>query len=247
MSSFTSPARSVPSGPFSASAQPGMAGGQAPADRALPHPDVWRGGQGMAQTQACMETGLPALSAQLPGGGWPRGALVEILLPRAGCGEWQLLQPALVPGERPVALVRPPHVPQSAAWTQAGGDMARLMWVRAQQDADALWAAEQSLRSGALDAVLLWQGAADYRQLHRLHLAAQGCHALFFMLRPQAQACQPSPAALRLALAPQGLAGGFQVNILKRRGGWLSQAVHLPFHLAAGADAGAIGAAGGMG
>ncbi|WP_167731864.1 translesion DNA synthesis-associated protein ImuA [Kerstersia gyiorum] len=193
----------------------------------LPHPDVWRGGQGLAREPACVATGWPELSAQLPGGGWPRGALVEILLPHTGCGEWQLLQPALLPGERPVALVRPPHIPQAAAWEQGGGDIARLLWVKASQDGDALWAAEQILRSSALDALLLWQGAAEYRQLHRLHLAAQGCHSLFFMLRPQSMACQPSPAALRLALMPlQG--GSFQVSILKRRGGWASQAVRLP-------------------
>ncbi|CAM4383742.1 translesion DNA synthesis-associated protein ImuA [Kerstersia similis] len=220
----SNPSLACPAGPLpETAAQPGQAGPQG----SLPHPDVWRGAQGLAQLAACVDTGLPALSAQLPGGGWPRGTLVEILLPRAGCGEWQLLQPALLHGERPVALVRPPHVPQSAAWEQAGGDAMRLMWVRAQQDADALWAAEQILRSGSLDALLLWQGAADYRQLHRLHLAAQGCHALFFMLRPQAQARLPSPAALRLALTPDGPEGDFQVHILKRRGGWLSRSVRL--------------------
>lgn len=39
--------------------------------------------------------GLPALSAELPCGGWPLGVLVELLLPQPGTGETRLLKPAL--------------------------------------------------------------------------------------------------------------------------------------------------------
>lgn len=197
--------------------------------KALPHPDVWRGGEGMARALQCVDTGVPALSAQLPGGGWPRGALVEILLPQPGAGEWQLLRPALLQGHRSILLIRPPYVLQAAAWSQAGGDIGRLLWLRGVQDGEALWAAEQGLRCGALDAVLLWQGQADYRQLHRLHLAAQDSQSLFFMLRPVSLANQASPAALRLALERDVLGKRWQARILKRRGGWGARPVALPF------------------
>jgi hypothetical protein len=48
----------------------------------------------------------PTLSAELPGGGWPVGALVELLLQQAGVGEVRLLRPALgAVGKRPIALL----------------------------------------------------------------------------------------------------------------------------------------------
>ncbi|CAB3772580.1 hypothetical protein LMG29542_06901 [Paraburkholderia humisilvae] len=51
-----------------------------------------------------------SLSAELSGGGWPVGALIELLPQRFGNGELGLLQPALVSfGKRPIALIEPPH------------------------------------------------------------------------------------------------------------------------------------------
>jgi protein ImuA len=52
--------------------------------------------------------------------------------------------------------------------------------------------------------------------LRRLNLAAQAGPALFFMFRPSCDADQPSPAPLRLALAPA--CGGVRVDFIKRRG-----------------------------
>ena len=67
---------------------------------ASPHlpdvPGVWSGAQWQhgAQVQA-LSTGHAALDTQLPGGGWPLGAMSEILLPEHGLGPWTLLAPAL--------------------------------------------------------------------------------------------------------------------------------------------------------
>ncbi len=59
------------------------------------HPALWRAdGLGRAPT-AGWPTGFAALDAELPGGGWPVGALTELLLPHPGVGEWRLLAPAL--------------------------------------------------------------------------------------------------------------------------------------------------------
>jgi hypothetical protein len=56
-----------------------------------------------------LASGFPALDAELPGAGWPRGALTELLTTRAGIGELSLLQPALrqCAAQGPVALVAP--------------------------------------------------------------------------------------------------------------------------------------------
>src|ERR1044071_6445717 len=59
----------------------------------LAHPSVWRG-----RSRAAVETfptGFAALDAGLPGGGWPRHGLIEILTPQPGIGELYLLLPVL--------------------------------------------------------------------------------------------------------------------------------------------------------
>src|SRR5260370_9461696 len=61
----------------------------------LDRPDIWRGdslSQAGAPTLPC---GFPGLDAELPGGGWPVGALTEILPAHEGIGELRLLGPAL--------------------------------------------------------------------------------------------------------------------------------------------------------
>ncbi|MFA5488038.1 MAG: recombinase RecA, partial [Candidimonas sp.] len=76
-----------------------------------PHPAVWRGNQLMTPPDRCVDTGHPALTPHLPGGGWPLGSLIDLLPARAGIGELQLLRPALLAqGARPIAMIAPPHV-----------------------------------------------------------------------------------------------------------------------------------------
>src|SRR5690606_37345121 len=103
---------------------------------------------------------------------------------------------------RTVMLIEPPHVPQIAAWASWSSQPSRLLWVQASRQADALWAAERALRSGAFGALLLWQGRMRAPALRRLQLAAQHGETLFFLVRPQALASQVSPAPLRLVLEP---------------------------------------------
>ena len=60
----------------------------------LERPDVWRS-EDFAVQEAVVPTGHAPLDAQLPGGGWPVGSLVEILQAQPGRHAWQLLLPAL--------------------------------------------------------------------------------------------------------------------------------------------------------
>ena len=116
-------------------------------------------------------------------------------------------------GER-VVLVGPPHIPYPRAWLAAGVDLTRLAIVQA-TGREALWAAEQCLRSGSCGAVLCWPKQADDRALRRLQVAAETGQTLAFAYRPLEEALNPSPAALRLALEAQPL----QLRVLKCRGG----------------------------
>src|SRR5512142_2015674 len=116
--------------------------------RLLSHPALWRGGD-CAPEPASVATGFSALDAVLPGGGWPRGALTEVLLEREGIGELRLTLPALVRLQaegRSVVWVSPPHRPYAPALAAAGLDLARLVVVRGCTAAESLWAYEQALR-----------------------------------------------------------------------------------------------------
>ncbi|MEP7042506.1 MAG: translesion DNA synthesis-associated protein ImuA [Dokdonella sp.] len=184
----------------------------------LRHPGIWRRSATSAGTIDAQPSGLAELDALLPGGGWPRGALSEILIEQDGLGECSLLLPALAAltqARRRVALIAPPYVPYAPALAAAGVDLAQLVHIDA-SGADTHWTAEQCLRAGCCGAVLNWLPQADYRQLRRLQLAAETGAAIGFVFRPLAAASQASPAALRLRVT----AGeeGPRIEILKCRG-----------------------------
>ncbi|QDZ27758.1 translesion DNA synthesis-associated protein ImuA [Noviherbaspirillum sp. UKPF54] len=188
---------------------------------------VWRASQLGSHRSAVAPTGYAALDRELPGGGWPSAALIELLLRQAGIGEMQLLRPALagIAPKRRIALVQPPHAPQAAAWSAWGLPAERLLWVRAARSADAMWSAEQILRNGSCGALLFWPTHARPEALRRLHLAAQAADILFWAMRPLAGAQDASPAPLRLALHPAN--GGVKIAIVKRRGPLQGAPLHL--------------------
>jgi protein ImuA len=191
------------------------------------HPSLWRASQLARASTRCVDTGHAALSAQLPGGGWPTGDFVDVLLLQPGNGEMRLLRPALAAvAERRIVLLQPPHPPQALALAALGVPPSQLIWLRASRTADALWAAEQVLRSGSCGALLFWQNQVRSDSLRRLHLAAQGGETLFFMMRPLAAGQDASPAPLRLALRPQ--AGGMEIDFVKRRGPQRDAPLFLP-------------------
>lgn len=180
--------------------------------------DIWRGGERAQHTFHGLPTGHAALDAAI--GGWPRGALTELLTDHAGIGELNLLLPTLaaLSRERCIAFVAPPYIPYAPALAAAGVDLARFLWLRPHNDTDALWAMEQSLRSGVCGAVLGWPVRVDQRSLRRLQLAAETGQALAVLYRPRRAAAAASPAALRLELLPTP--AGLRIHPLKRRGSW---------------------------
>ena len=185
-------------------------------DHLLAQRRVWRGQRTDRTAADARPTGFAALDAALPVGGWPSAALSEVLLPADGVGELQLVWPALAAlsqDEGVIALVAPPYLPYAPAWQAAGVRLASLQVITT-PPREALWAAEQCLRSGACAAVLCWPGHADDRALRRLQVAAETGHALGLAFRPLRAAANPSPAALRIAIdtAPR------QLRVLKCRG-----------------------------
>jgi hypothetical protein len=198
------------------------------------HP-VWRGGA-LAQAVSAVPTGFAPLDAQLPGGGWPRQGLTELLADEPGIGELGLLLPAfagLTGAGRRGVWIAPPYVPYAPALAAAGVDLANLLIVRAAERREALWAAEQALRSGSCHALAAWLPRPRYAELQRLAVAAEAGTAAAFLFRPWAAAGESSPAGLRLGLEPAG--GRLAVHVLKRRGAPAARPLHLdlerPFHV----------------
>jgi cell division inhibitor SulA/protein ImuA len=196
-------------------------------DKILANPRVWRG-RDQAGRRAGLASGYPELDRHLPGGGWPRESLTEVLTEHYGIGELRLLMPALArlstetssqdftePGW--IAWVAPPFQPYPPALQQCGIDLSRMLIVRPRDDSEILWSAEQALSSGTCAAVLLWPSILDDQASRRLQLAAEKGRSWAIAFRPLAARRQPSAAALRLELHPDGQAT--RVHILKSRGG----------------------------
>jgi hypothetical protein len=184
----------------------------------LRHPGIWRRSPAARPKIDAEPTGNADLDKRLPGGGWPRGALSEILIENDGIGECSLLLPALAAltqAERRVVFVAPPYIPYPPALAAAGIDLAYVVHIDA-ADADTHWTAEQCLRAGCCGAVLSWMPRTDYQKLRRLQLAAETGGAIGFVFRPLAAARETSPAALRVQVSVAE--SGPCVEILKCRG-----------------------------
>jgi len=180
--------------------------------------DVWRGDTLAALPETTIPSGHAELDAELPGGGWPRGNLTELLVDQGGVGEMSLLLPALAHLSAAggwLALVAPPWQAHAPAWQAAGIALERLVVVRAGQQVG--WCVEQLLACGGFAGVLAWPEAGiDARTLRRLQVAAEGRPVFACLWRPTVAFRVPSPAPLRVAL----VAGerGLSVRIVKRRG-----------------------------
>ncbi|HSV17948.1 MAG TPA: translesion DNA synthesis-associated protein ImuA [Casimicrobiaceae bacterium] len=201
----------------------------------LAHPAIWRGGD-CAPEPAALPTGHAALDAALPGGGWPAGALTEILLEREGIGELRLTLPVLAQltrAGRAVVWIAPPYRPYAPALAASGLDLARLIVVRARTLRDSLWAYEQALRAGDCGAAFAWLDVHEPRALRRLAVAAREGRTWGALWRRPGQRASATSAPLRLALAPHE--GRLAVHVLKRRGAELTQPVMLDVARAAAA------------
>jgi hypothetical protein len=190
--------------------------------RLLEHPAIWRGRS--AARAEVLPTGCAAFDECLPGRGWPRTGLIEILVSRFGVGELYLLFPALAaltrrPAARWCVWVAPPLEPYAPALSAHGADLERILVVRPSGRApESLWAFEQTLGSGASDIALAWATRSPRaRAIRRLQLAAERGKTLGVLFRPLRAAQESSAAVLRVAVEPKF--DGARVTLLKSRGG----------------------------
>jgi hypothetical protein len=167
-----------------------------------------------------LPSGFAELDANLPGGGWPCGAIAELMSDAIGIGELGLLMPALsdlARAGRYIAWIAPPYLPYAPALAQRGLPLERMLLIRTQTLQQSLWATEQALRCPAIGAVLSWPACIVDKNVRRLQLAAEAAGTVGFLYRPPEAAHESSPAALRLRLHPAS--DGIIVEIHKSRGG----------------------------
>jgi len=194
---------------------------------------IWRPGDSSTRPPDLLPSGFVELD-ELLGGGWPHGALTELLLDGQGIGELRLLMPVLravqISGARghrrqQSCWIAPPYIPYAPALARHGLSLAQLLIVNPEKPADALWAMEQSLRSSACGAVLCWADSVGRQAIRRLQLAAEEAGSRGFLLRPVRFACQATTAPLRIRLLRQS--DSLQLEVLRSRYGSTGQ-VNLP-------------------
>lgn len=181
---------------------------------------------------AGISTGFPALDDALVDHGWPPAGLVELLSEDYGIGELRLLSPALATlsstDDRCIAWVNPPYLPYAPALQAVGIDPARVLLVNANDHAEALWALEQTCKSGACCAVLGWltEPKQRFTEIRRLQFAAKQGRTWANLFRPIGASGEASAAELRLRLGSLS-EDRLNVDIVKRRGGWPLRGIEL--------------------
>jgi protein ImuA len=100
------------------------------------HPSLWLGHQLGRSSERGLPTGFAPLDAELPGGGWPRRALSELLFAQIGMGEVRLLAPSLVATQqagRVVMFFDPPAALSALALAQLGLDVPQLLLIQTRE------------------------------------------------------------------------------------------------------------------
>lgn len=196
----------------------------------LKNPSVWQASH-VERSRPVAKTGFSELDALLHDGGWPQGALTELLLETHGVGELRLLAPLLKRLSQEsgyLVLVDPPFTPYGPALKQMGVDISKLFIVHTQSVNRKIWAAYQALISRSCATVLVWiQGKSPYKnEIRKLSLGAREGQCWGIVFRQADAEQHPSPARLRIVLLPEKQ-GSCRLNILKQAGGWSGQTLTL--------------------
>ena len=137
--------------------------------------------------------------------GLPRAALIECLYRGAGCGTLALWMARAVSCDgRAIAIIdRRRHFYAPAA-ANLGINPQQLLVVRPENEADEIWAIDQSIRCRAIAAVLWRGGRIGSRHIRRFQLACEDNESLGLLLRPHALGHQLAAAANRLLVQAVG-------------------------------------------
>ncbi|MEO2268164.1 hypothetical protein [Pseudoalteromonas pernae] len=164
---------------------------------------------------ALLSTGFTQLD-QLLGGGWPTSGVIN-LQSEPAIGEFTLLQGMFAKAQQEgmVVLINPPAEP-CIEWLLAQHvSLDRVVILRPENDAHALWAAEQCARSSSCALVWLWHQGLSFAQARRFNLACQQSAALLVLVNYHSQtSALPVHMSMQLCQQSQQL----KVTLLRQQG-----------------------------
>ena len=168
-------------------------------------------------------SGCPLLDDMLPGGGWPNGGVIELIIPDDQASAIDLVLPALQRLSRQgrwIAMVTPPLPSRAAVFTDPVINANRVLQVNPHPGRSGLWTVESMLRSGDCAAVLAWPGCDTELMDKRLQKAAVHGKTLCVLFRCESLATHPSGVDVRLKVEVSE--GGRVVYRVNSRGDALS-------------------------
>ncbi|OJF69948.1 recombinase RecA [Alteromonas sp. V450] len=193
------------------------------------HPHIWRASEKNTKDPKFL-LGIDSLDTALNGGIAISG-LIRVSS-STGVGELTLFKKVLCSQRthKMVIFINPPGMLQTPWLENLGFNTQQVLVVNTDTEDDALWAAEQCLKSTACHCVVLWNSAISGKAARRLQVAAAHNDALCLLYTPLQVSLQENiqslPIALDITLEPtdQKLA----VNIKKQRHGWPVHNIVIP-------------------
>jgi len=186
---------------------------------------LWQGVKQVSpkySSQGCEATGYSELDVRLDGG-FPQG--ITEIQSDTGIGELRLLMKALKSAftqQRLVVYIAPMGIISSQALAASDFELDMVLLIYPKDQQEALWSAEQCLRSGACHSVVMWlHDALEVHQVKRLQVASRQGNSHQFIFRTQKAESLSLPFDLSLSLTPD--IKGLSARINKRRGGWASE------------------------
>ncbi|MGB5178686.1 MAG: hypothetical protein WBP44_08175 [Gammaproteobacteria bacterium] len=193
----------------------------------LHHLNAWEQ-PSVAGSSLVTPSGIPLLDEMLPGAGWPKSGLVEIILPDAYCDALPLLMPALSrlsQQGRWIAMVNPTYPARAGMFTEAAINHDRVLQVNPHPGRSALWTAESLLYSGDCSVVMAWPNCRTELMGKRLQRSAAHGKALGILFSYEGLETQPSGVETRLKLEVD--CEGSAIYLLNSRGETLAGEVLL--------------------
>lgn len=199
---------------------------------------IRRGGQPTSQIDPglLVSSGVPALDALLPRGGFVRGSFIEWIPAREGAGATLValaIARAAYGDDGYLAVIDGQRKFFPPAAITLGVSLPNLLLVRPANNTDELWAADQVFRCAGVAAAIAWPRAVDHRALRRWQLAVEESRVLGLLVRPREALDEPSWAEARLLVHPLPSTDNcrrWQIELVHARGGWGGRTVEVALH-----------------
>ena len=186
---------------------------------------IWKGDHAHHATpEKVIPTGYPLLDVELPGGGWPVGAVTEILYPQVSMGELRLVLPALKHvaqhDQRWQIWLNPPGQPYGPGLNSWGVSLRQTLVCADLTPKEFSWVIDQSVQHSGCSVVLAWANRIEPAQLRRLQLASERRDIAIFLFRPIRKANNLPYSRLKLQIGAGSKPLHIRIDILKRRPNW---------------------------